>query len=75
MFQQVKISFSSQKMLPQMFLGNVSYLYFTRLLGRFAPIFYFNCEHFLFSNIEKQKQNKKFADFMKKNFVDFENLL
>ena len=34
-----------------------------KLLGRFAPIFYFNCEHvYTFKNINKQK----FADFVKK---------
>ena len=33
----------------------------TRLLGHFAPIFYFNCEHFLFVHIVK----KKFADLKK----------
>ena len=46
---------------------------YTRLLGRFALIFYFNFKHFLFVYIVKQKQ-KKLADFIK-NFVDFENLL
>ena len=30
----------------------------TRLLGRFALIFYLNCEHVLFVYILKQKQNK-----------------
>ena len=38
--------------------------YNTRLLGRFAPIFYLNCEHILFVYILKQKQNKTFADFI-----------
>ena len=28
----------------------------TKLLGRFAPIFYFNCQHFLFVYILKQQQ-------------------
>ena len=39
----------------------------TRLLGRFAPIFYFNCEHvlLLIVNIKKQRR-KHFADFIKK---------
>ena len=32
-------------------------LYNTRSLGRFAPIFYFNCERFLFVYIVKQKSN------------------
>ena len=40
-------------------------IYFTRLLGRFAPIFYFNCEHVLIVNIEKQK-TKRFREFYKK---------
>ena len=34
-----------------------------RLLGRFAPIFYFNYEHVLIVNIEKQI--KKFKRFLK----------
>ena len=34
---------------------------------------YFNCEHFLFVNIVKEKQ--KIADFLKKNFVVFWNLM
>ena len=34
----------------------------TGLLGRFAPTFYFNCEHVLIVNIEKQRK-KNFADF------------
>ena len=38
----------------------------TRLLGRFAAIFYFDCEHVLFVYIEKQNKN---------NFVDFKNLI
>jgi len=45
---------------------------YTRLLGRFAPIFYFNCEHFLFIYIAKQKR-KKFCRF--KKMVDFKNLM
>ena len=32
------------------------------------PIFYFNCEHFLFVYIVKQKQTKNFLDFQKSNF-------
>ena len=39
----------------------------TRLLGRFAPIFYFNCEHVLFVYILKQRR-KKFADFQEFKF-------
>ena len=42
-----------------------SKIYKTRLLGRLAPIFYFNCEHFIFVYTVKQNQ-KKFADFIKK---------
>ena len=38
----------------------------TRLLGRFAPIFYLNCEHVLFVYILKQSR-KKFRGFKKKN--------
>ena len=37
-------------------------LYNTRLSGYFAPIFYFNCKHFIFVYIVKQKQRKKFPD-------------
>ena len=40
----------------------------TRLLGRFAPIFYFNCKYVLIVNIEKQRR-KKFADFIKKTRI------
>ena len=36
---------------------------YNRLTWCFAPVFYFNCEHFLFKNIVKQQQ-KKFADFI-----------
>ena len=43
----------------------------TRLLRRFAAIFYFNCEHALFVYILKQRK-KNFADFIKK-IVDFQN--
>ena len=32
-------------------------VYNTRLLGRFAPIFYFNCEHVLLVYIVKQNKN------------------
>jgi len=38
----------------------------TRLLGRFALIFYLNCEHVLFVYILKQRR-KKFCGFLKKN--------
>ena len=37
------------------------YIY-TRLLGRFAPILYLNCEHILFVYILKQRR-KKFCGF------------
>ena len=39
-------------------------IYITEAFGCFAPIFSFNCEHFLFVYIMKQKQ-KKFADLQK----------
>ena len=42
-----------------------------RLLGRFAPIFYFNCKHVLIVNIEKQR-SKKCRGFYKK-FADFQD--
>ena len=38
-----------------------------------VKIFYFNGEHFLFVHIVKEKQKKKFENFMKTNFVDFLN--
>ena len=41
-----------------------------RLLGRFMPIFHFNCEHVLFVYIGKQ--NKKGLRISSKNFVDFQ---
>ena len=41
----------------------------TRLSGSFAPIFYFNFEHFLYRNIVK----KKVRWFYKNKFVDFQN--
>ena len=44
-----------------------SSMYITRLLGRFAPIFYLNCEHVLFVNI-LNKEEKIFADLKKKFF-------
>ena len=34
----------------------LSFFYSTRLAGRFAPIFSFNCEHFHFVHIVKQKK-------------------
>ena len=43
----------------------VLYIYiYTRLLGRFAPIFYLNCEHVL--NVTLKNKEKKFVDFIKK---------
>ena len=42
----------------------------TRLLGRFAPIFYLNWEHVLFVYILKQSR-KKFRGFLKKNLRIF----
>ena len=42
----------------------------TRLLGRFAPIFFFYREHFLFLYIVKQK-TKKVRGFYKKKFRGF----
>jgi len=44
----------------------------TKLLGRFAPIFYLNCEHVLFVYIFKQRR-KKFCGFLKKSRI-FKNL-
>ena len=43
----------------------------TRLLERFAPIFYFNCEHFLSAYIVKN--NEKSCGFLKK-ILDFQHL-
>jgi len=37
-------------------------------------MFYFNCEHFLFVYIVKQKA-KKFADFIKINVMEIENFV
>ena len=48
------------------------YIY-TRLLGRFAPIFYLNCENVLFVYILKQTR-KKFSGFLKKNSRIFKDL-
>ena len=44
----------------------------TGLLGGFAPIFYFNCEHFLFVYIVKQK---KLVDFIKCCGFSIQNLV
>ena len=43
--------------------------YWTRQLGRFAPIFHFHCGHVIFLNMVKQ--NKKFCGFYKRSVVDF----
>ena len=48
-------------------------IYTTRLLGRFAPIFYLNCKHVIFAYILKQG-GKKFCGFLKKNSWIFKNL-
>ena len=40
-------------------------LVMSRLLGRFAPIFYLNCERVLFDYILKQRR-RKFCEFYKK---------
>ena len=45
----------------------------TRLLGRFAAIFYLNCEHVLFVYILKQRR-KKFRGFFKKPFFIFKTI-
>ena len=37
----------------------------------FAPIFYFNCEHFLFVHIIKQKQAKNVVDFKTFSKIEF----
>ena len=49
-------------------------IYETRLLGRFAHIFYFDCEHVLSVYIVKLK--KKFANFNKKfrGFLKFKKI-
>ena len=53
-------------------------LFFSRLLGRFAPIFYFNCEHFFFVCHCKTKTNTKSLKgfnfdnkYFSQNFDDF----
>ena len=54
-------------------MGNPVYIYYvlciyTRLLGHFAPIFHFHCEHVLFVYIEEKiaVKNFFFVDFHKK---------
>ena len=44
---------------------------YARLLGRCAPIFYFNCDNVLFVYIVKQ--NKKKSRISSKHFMDFQN--
>ena len=46
---------------------------YKRLTVHCAPIFFYNCEHFLYVYIVKQ--NKKRIENLKKNFVDFQNLM
>jgi len=46
----------------------------TWLLGRFAPIFYWNIKHFLFVYIVKQKQTKS-SRILQYNLMDFQNLI
>ena len=45
----------------------------TGLLGRFASLFYFNFEHFLF--VFSLNKNKNVLGFYRKNVVDFWNLI
>ena len=45
-------------------------IYNTSLLGRYAPIFYFKCEHVLFVYIVKHNKNN--SRIFTKNFVDFQ---
>ena len=72
----MKISFIPRKLIK--YSLQVNYMY-TRLLGRFAPIFYFNCKHEGFSLIThnmrvllvNKTKTKNFAGFII-NFVDFQ---
>ena len=57
--RKAKINFSKMSLY-------ILYCIYTRLLGRFAPIFYFNCEHILFVYIVKQKQTKILRIILKK---------
>ena len=50
-----------------------THLFYIRLLGRFAPIFYLNCEHDLFVCILKQRR-KIFCGLSKKKSRIFKNL-
>ena len=43
-------------------------IYYTRLLGHFAPILYFNCEHVLFEYIVK-KSEECFAKFVSRSII------
>ncbi len=54
----------SEAMIEQQVVPFLDFI-ITRLLGRFAPIFYLNCEHVLFVYILKQRR-KKFCGFKKK---------
>ena len=51
---------------------NIAIFLNTSLRGRFAPIFYINCEHVLFVYIVKQ--NKNYSRIFTKDFVDFQNV-
>ena len=44
-------------------------------MGRFAPIFSFNCEHFPLRNQKTKTKTKKVRGFLKKNVGDFQNLM
>ena len=51
-------------------------MYNTRILERFTPIFYFNCEHVLFVYIVKQnKKNRGFQQKISCTFKIFKNLM
>ena len=49
----------------------IKHVFYTKLSGHFAPIFYFNCEYVLFVNVVKQKQNKTNSlwIFQKKSWI------
>ena len=50
-------------------IKQTSKVYITRITERFAPIYHFNCKHFLCVYIGNQKQ--KSSRIYKKKFVDF----
>ena len=52
----------------------IAYFIYTRLSGRFAPIFFCNCEHFLFVYIEKKIAIKSSRIF-KKTFRGFSKFI